>query len=59
MDSLIAAAGRASFKPPRAPRTDLSKPAADNLLTSFCTVGSGSPVSSASSVAFSRPLTPQ
>jgi len=45
---LIAAAGRASLSPPRAPRTALSSPAADILLTSFWTVGAGNPVSSAS-----------
>jgi hypothetical protein len=36
------------LSPPRAPRTALSSPAADILLTSFCTVGAGRPVSAAS-----------
>ena len=56
---LIAAAGRASRKPPPVPRALSMSPAALSRDTSFCAVGSGTPVSSASSVAFSRPLTPQ
>jgi len=51
---LIAAGGRARRKPPPVPRVLSSSPADDNRLTSFCAVGSGTPVSSASSVAFSR-----
>ena len=43
----IAAAGRASCNPPCAPRTERSRPAALSMLTSFCTVGTGRPVSSA------------
>ena len=49
--TVIAAAGRASCNPPPAPRLDRSNPAADSLLTSFCTVGTGRPVSAASSAA--------
>jgi hypothetical protein len=52
--SVIAAAGRASLSPPPAPRTDRSRPARDSRLTSFCTVGTGSPVSSARSAAETR-----
>ena len=46
---VIAAAGRASCNPPPAPRVERSSPAAESLLTSFCTVGTGNPVSAASS----------
>jgi hypothetical protein len=52
--SVIAAAGRASLSPPPAPRTDRSNPAAVRRLTSFCTVGAGKPVSSASCAADTR-----
>lgn len=51
---LIAAEGRASLMPPPAPRTDFSSPARVSRLTSFCAVGSGMPVSAASSVALVR-----
>ena len=37
--SVIAAAGRASLRPPPAPRTERSKSALVKMLTSFCTVG--------------------
>src|SRR3546814_13092321 len=55
---LIVAGGRASRRPPPVPRSVSINPAAESLLTSFCTVGNGTPVSSASSVAFSRPRAP-
>ena len=57
--SEIAAAGRARQKPPPVPRVLSISPPADRRLTSFCTVGNGSPVSSASCVALSRPDEPQ
>ena len=53
--TLIAAAGRANCKPPPAPRTDRSKLAPVSLLTTFCTVGAGIPVSAANSPADTRP----
>jgi len=46
-------------KPPPVPRWLSIRPADDNLLTSFCTVGSGNPVSSARQVALRRPAPPQ
>ena len=48
------AAGRASAKPPPAPRTLVSRPDAASWPISFCAVGSGTPVSAESSVALSR-----
>ena len=45
---------RASVKPPPAPRTLVSRPATASLPISFCAVGSGTPVSPASSAADSR-----
>ena len=56
---MIAAGGRERRKPPPVPRVLSISPAAESRLTSFCTVGSGMPVSPATNVAFSRPLTPQ
>ena len=57
--SEIDAGGRDRRNPPPVPRVLSISPAADNRLTSFCTVGSGTPVSSLSSVAFSRAIPPQ
>ena len=51
---LIAAAGRASWSPPPTPRELRSSPAAVSRLTTFCTVGTGKPVSSASCAADTR-----
>src|SRR5690606_35686483 len=53
---LIAAAGLASLSPPPAPRVERSRPARDSKLTTFCTVGPGSPVSRAKSAAETRAL---
>src|SRR3546814_11689888 len=52
--SVIAAGGRASLSPPPTPRDERISPAAVSLLTSFCTVGTGRPVSSASCPADTR-----
>ena len=57
--TLIAAAGRDRRKPPPVPRVLSMRPADDKRLTSFCTVGSGKPVSSLSVVAFNRHVLPQ
>ncbi|KTE83932.1 hypothetical protein ATE72_11290 [Sphingopyxis sp. HXXIV] len=51
--TLIAAAGRASLMPPPLPREATSRPARARLLTSFCAVGPGMPVCSASMPALS------
>jgi hypothetical protein len=51
---LIAAAGLASWIPPPVPRAERNSPALVNMLTSFCVVGSASPVSAAKSVAETR-----
>ena len=55
----MVAGGRDRRKPPPEPRVLSISPAEDSRLTSFCAVGSGTPVSSASPVALTRASPPQ